>query len=77
VTDAEVVAVFLGAWPMGIERACEWGEGEMVPFSKATDDYLGRMHIKLCRAVRGGPRPMMLTRSRIAKQYGRSSRESE
>ena len=76
VTDAEVAAVFLGAWPMGIERACEWGKGEMVPLLKAMDDYLWRMHSELRRAVRGGARPMMPTRSRIAKQYGGSSRGS-
>jgi len=73
VSDAEVAAVFLGAWPMGIERAREWGEGEMVPLLKATDDYLGRMHNKMRGAVRGGARPMMPTRSRIARQYGESS----
>ena len=54
-TDAEVAAVFLGAWPMGIGRARKWGKGEMVPLLKAMDDYLGHMYSKLCRAAQGGP----------------------
>ena len=77
VSDAEVAAVFLGAWPMGIERAREWGEGEMVPLLEATDEYLGRMHCKICSAVSGGPRPMMPTRRRSVRQYGGSSRGSQ
>jgi hypothetical protein len=61
ITDEEVAAAFLGAWPMGQTRAMRWGEGVMATILACTDEYLRDMHASMQAALSDENRPMRPT----------------
>ena len=64
ITDEEVAAAFLGAWPMGQARAMRWGEGVMSTILAHTNEYLGDMHASMQAVLNGDNRPTRPTAMR-------------
>ena len=64
ITDEEVAAAFLGAWPMGQARAMRWGEEVMAQILARTNEYLGDMHASMQAALNDDNRPMRPTAMR-------------